>query len=63
MSGAATHSANAAGEMGASKLIADSQLAASSAPQFGGAVVALMNAGGVRNPPQAAKTTLFAGGA
>ncbi len=36
--------------MGAGKLIADSQLAATSAPQFGGAVVALMNAGGVRNP-------------
>src|SRR5262249_52692127 len=47
---AAPNSANAAGEMPAGKLIADSQLAATSAPQFGGAVVALMNAGGVRNP-------------
>ncbi len=50
ITGPATNSANAAGEMGAGKLIADSQLAATSAPQFGGAVVALMNAGGVRNP-------------
>jgi len=41
--------ANAAGEMPAGKLIADAQLAATAAPQFGGAVVALMNAGGVRS--------------
>lgn len=47
---AVPNSANAAGEMPAGKLIADAQLAATSAPQFGGAVVAFMNAGGVRSP-------------
>jgi len=41
--------ASAAGESPAGKLIADAQLAATNAPQFGGAVVALMNAGGVRS--------------
>jgi 5'-nucleotidase len=41
--------ANAAGESPAGKLIADAQLAATAAPQFGGAVLALMNAGGVRS--------------
>jgi 5'-nucleotidase len=41
--------ASAAGESPAGKLIADAQLAATAAPQFGGAVVALMNAGGVRS--------------
>ena len=56
ITGPATSSANAAGEMGAGKLIADSQLAATQAPQFGGAVVALMNAGGVRNPGFVATT-------
>ena len=50
ITGPATNGANGAGEMGAGKLIADSQLAATAAPQFGGAVVALMNAGGVRMP-------------
>ncbi len=41
--------ANTAGEMPAGKMIADAQLAATAAPQFGGAVVAFMNAGGVRS--------------
>jgi len=50
ISGPATNSANAAGEMGAGDLIADAQLAATSAPTFGGAVIAFMNAGGVRSP-------------
>ncbi|MEJ0035427.1 MAG: bifunctional metallophosphatase/5'-nucleotidase [Gammaproteobacteria bacterium] len=56
ITGPATNGANAAGEMGAGKLIADSQLAATAAPQFGGAVVALMNAGGVRSPGFVATT-------
>ena len=56
ITGPATNGANAAGEMGAGKLIADSQLAATAAPQFGGAVVALMNAGGVRMPGFVAAT-------
>jgi 5'-nucleotidase len=47
---AAPNTANAAGEMLAGKLIADAQLAATAPAQFGGAVVAFMNAGGVRNP-------------
>ncbi len=47
---AASNGANAAGEMRAGKLIADAQLAATAPAQFGGAVVAFMNAGGVRNP-------------
>jgi len=50
ITGPASNSANAAGEMGAGDLIADAQLAATQAPQFGGAVIAFMNAGGVRNP-------------
>ena len=56
ITGPATNIGNAAGEMGAGKLIADSQLAATQAPQFGGAVLALMNAGGVRNPGFTATT-------
>jgi 5'-nucleotidase len=48
--GPASNSANAAGEMLAGKLIADSQLAATAAPVNGGAEVAFMNAGGVRSP-------------
>jgi 5'-nucleotidase len=47
---AVPNSANAAGEMLAGQMIADAQLAATAPPQFGGAVVAFMNAGGVRNP-------------
>lgn len=46
----ATNVANAAGEMDAGDLIADAQLAATQPVQFGGAQIALMNAGGVRNP-------------
>ncbi len=56
ITGPATNGANAAGEMAAGKLIADSQFAATQAPQFGGAVLALMNAGGVRNPGFTAAT-------
>src|SRR5215475_680337 len=42
--------ANAAGEMEAGDLIADAQLAATAPAQFGGAEIAFMNPGGVRNP-------------
>lgn len=45
-----TNSANAAGEMQAGDLIADAQLAATQPAGLGGAVIAFMNAGGVRNP-------------
>jgi 5'-nucleotidase len=45
-----TNSANAAGEMEAGDLIADAQLAATQPAALGGAVMAFMNAGGVRNP-------------
>ncbi|MEK8030120.1 bifunctional metallophosphatase/5'-nucleotidase [Ideonella sp. DXS29W] len=41
---------DAACNMPAGDLIADSQLAATAAPDFGGAQLALMNPGGVRNP-------------
>lgn len=44
------NSANAAGEMPAGSLIADSQLQATQPPALGGAVMAFMNPGGVRNP-------------
>jgi 5'-nucleotidase len=44
------NSADAAGEMPAGDLIADAQLAATQAPTLGGAVMAFMNPGGVRNP-------------
>jgi len=50
MTGPATSTANAAGEMAAGDLIADAQLAATSPAQNGGAVLAFMNAGGVRSP-------------
>jgi len=56
ITGPASNSANAAGEMPAGKLIADSQLLATQPPQFGGAVVAFMNPGGVRNPGFVAAT-------
>jgi 5'-nucleotidase len=46
----APNSANDAGEMPAGSLIADAQLAATQPAALGGAVVAFMNAGGVRNP-------------
>ncbi|MGQ0597332.1 bifunctional metallophosphatase/5'-nucleotidase [Aquabacterium sp.] len=45
-----TNAANAAGEMEAGDLIADAQLAATQPATLGGAVMAFMNAGGVRNP-------------
>jgi 5'-nucleotidase len=44
------NAANAAGEMPAGSLIADAQLQATQPPALGGAVLAFMNAGGVRNP-------------
>jgi 5'-nucleotidase len=47
---ALTNTANAAGEMGAGSLIADAQLQATQPAALGGAVMAFMNAGGVRNP-------------
>ncbi len=45
-----SNAANAAGEMEAGDLIADAQLAATQAASLGGAQIAFMNAGGVRNP-------------
>ena len=45
-----TNQANAAGEMQAGDLIADAQLAATQPAELGGAQIAFMNAGGVRNP-------------
>lgn len=45
-----SNSANAAGEMEAGDLIADAQLAATQPVSLGGAQIAFMNAGGVRNP-------------
>jgi len=45
-----TNSANTAGEMQAGDLIADAQLAATQPASLGGASIAFMNAGGVRNP-------------
>ena len=44
------NAANAAGEMPAGSLIADAQLLATQPAPLGGAVIAFMNAGGVRNP-------------
>jgi 5'-nucleotidase len=44
------NSANPAGEMPAGSLIADAQLQATQPAALGGAVMAFMNAGGVRNP-------------
>jgi 5'-nucleotidase len=44
------NAADAAGNMPAGELIADSQLAATTPASFGGAVMAFMNPGGVRNP-------------
>lgn len=51
-----TNAANAAGEMEAGDLIADAQLQATQPANLGGAVIALMNAGGVRNPGFVSKT-------
>jgi 5'-nucleotidase len=50
------NSANSAGEMPAGDVIADAQLAATQPAQLGGAVVAFMNAGGVRSPGFVAPT-------
>jgi 5'-nucleotidase len=47
---AMTNGANSAGEMEAGDLIADAQLQATQPAALGGAVMAFMNAGGVRNP-------------
>jgi 5'-nucleotidase len=44
------NTADAAGNMPAGELIADAQKAATSAPDLGGARIAFMNPGGVRNP-------------
>jgi 5'-nucleotidase len=51
-----TSTANAAGEMEAGDLIADAQLAATEPASLGGAGMAFMNAGGVRNPGFVAPT-------
>ncbi len=45
-----TNAANAAGEMEAGDLIADAQLLATQPTSLGGAQIAFMNGGGVRNP-------------
>jgi 5'-nucleotidase len=45
---AITRTTNAAGESALGDVIADAQLAATAAPELGGAVAALMNAGGIR---------------
>ena len=45
-----SNTANAAGEMEAGDLIADAQLQATQPTGLGGALIAFMNAGGVRNP-------------
>jgi 5'-nucleotidase len=43
-----TRTGNAAGESALGDVIADAQLAATTPPELGGAVIALMNAGGIR---------------
>jgi 5'-nucleotidase len=50
ITGPATNSANTDGEMAAGDLIADAQLAATASVDTGSAVIAFMNAGGVRSP-------------
>jgi len=50
IAGRLPNAANAAGEMPAGSLIADAQLMATQPASVGGAVVAFMNPGGVRNP-------------
>lgn len=50
VSAALSNSANTAGEMEAGDLIADAQLLATQPAGVGGAQIAFMNAGGVRNP-------------
>jgi 5'-nucleotidase len=44
------NTADSAGNMPAGELIADAQLAATTLPSLGGAAIAFMNPGGVRNP-------------
>lgn len=56
ITGPVTNSANTAGEMDAGDLIADAQLQATQPASVGGAVIAFMNAGGVRNPGFVAPT-------
>ena len=50
LASALPNAANGAGEMPAGDLIADAQLAATQPASLGGAQIAFMNAGGVRNP-------------
>lgn len=50
ITGALSNAAAASGEMQAGDLIADAQLQATQPAALGGAVIAFMNAGGVRNP-------------
>ena len=56
ITGALPNTGNAAGEMPAGDLIADAQLQATQPSALGGAVVAFMNPGGVRNPGFIANT-------
>ena len=51
--------ANGAGEMPAGDLIADAQLAATQPASLGGAQIAFMNAGGVRNPGFVTATNVY----
>jgi 5'-nucleotidase len=53
-----TNVANTAGEMEAGDLIADAQLQATQPTSLGGAVIAFMNAGGVRSPGFVVPTTI-----
>jgi 5'-nucleotidase len=56
ITGPMTNAANTAGEMEAGDLIADAQLQATQPVSLGGAQIAFMNAGGVRNPGFVAPT-------
>ena len=56
ITGALPNTAATSGEMPAGDLIADAQLQATQPPALGGAVVAFMNAGGVRTPGFTATT-------
>jgi 5'-nucleotidase len=53
------NSASSAGEMPAGDLIADAQLAATQPASLGGAQIAFMNAGGVRNPGFVSATSTY----
>ncbi len=57
ISGTLTTARDPACNMTAGNLIADSELAATQAPTFGGAVIAFMNGGGVRAPYTFAQST------